>query len=168
MVKLLMSAAAALLLTGPAAAQPDPVFDAELDARVAASIPSSDEVEALAPAIDRMTGALLDLDVAPLLDAADPWRRHYRPRERTLRDIARRDDPGFEHRLRGSIYGTTAGIGRMMDAIAVAAPAMRRSLSQMEREMDRALREAPRRYREPPLHDDGPYYDDWDDEPWED
>lgn len=169
MGKLLISAAAALLLSGPAAAQPDPIFDAGLDARVAASIPSSEEIEALAPALDRMTGALLDLDVAPILDAADPWRRHYRPRGRTLREIAGRDDPGFEHRLRGSIYGTTAGIGRMMDAIAVAAPAMRRSLGEMEREMALALREAPPRYREPPpLYDDEPYYDDEDGEPWED
>jgi len=170
MVKLLMSAAAAALLAGPAAAQPDPIFDAELDARVAASIPSSEEVEALAPAIDRMSGALLDLDVGPLMHAADPWRRH-RGRH-TLRDIAGRDDPYFEHRLRGSIYGTTAGIGRMMDAIAVAAPAMRRSLSQMEREMALALDRAPPRYEDRrydddrPYHDDGPYYEDEGDEPY--
>lgn len=159
MVKLLMSAAAALFLAAPAAAQPDPVFDAELDARIAASIPPSEEVEAMAPAIDRMTGALLDLDVGPVLDAADPWRRGYGPRGRTLREIARRDDPGFEHRLRGSIYGTTAGIARMMDAIAVAAPAMRRSLSRMEWEMARALREPPPRY--------DPRDDPYEDEDWQ-
>ena len=163
MIKLLMSAAAVLFLAGPAAAQPDPVFDAELDARVAASIPSSQEVEALAPAIDRMTGALLDLDVGPLMHAADPWRHRGR---HTLRDIAGRDDPYFEHRLRGSIYGTTAGIGRMMDAIAVAAPAMRRSLSQMEREMALALDRAPPRYEDRRYDDDRPYPDDEGDEPY--
>ncbi len=160
MRKLAIAAAAALFLSGPAAAQPDAVFDAEMDARIAASIPPAEEVEALAPVIDRMTGAMLDLDVAPIMDAADPWRRHYGPRRgRTLREIAGRDDPWFEHRLRDSIYGTTAGIGRMMDAIAIAAPAMRRSLAQMEREMGRALRAPPRRYDS---RDDERYYDDYD------
>ncbi len=62
----------------------------------------------------------------------------------------------------------------MMDAIAAAAPAMRRSLSEMEREMALALDRAPPRYADRrydddrPDHDDGPDYDDERDEPYED
>jgi hypothetical protein len=167
MRKLMIAAAAAAIVAGPATAQRDPVYDAEIDARIAASIPSAGEVEALAPAIDRATGALLDLDVAPIMDAADPYRRYYGPRrERTLRDIAGRDDPWFEQRLRSSIYGTTIGIGRMMDAIAAATPAMRRSFIQMERDVAHAISEAPRRDRrydpryDERYDDDDYYYED--------
>jgi hypothetical protein len=172
MRKFVIAAAAAAIAAGPAVAQPDR-YDADIDARIAASIPTAGEVEALAPAIDRTTGALLDLDVGPIMDAADPYRRYYGPRRgRTLRDLAGRDDPWFEQRLRGSIYGTTVGIGRMMDAIAAATPGVRRSIVQMEREIERAIHEAPRRGmrqdygydpRYDPRHDnDDRYYDEED------
>ena len=150
-------AAALASLTIPAAAQ--------------APLPRGEDVEAMAPALDRATGAMLDLDVGPIIDAADPYRRGPRVRHRTLRDIARRDDPYFEHRLRSQIYGTTAAMARMMDAIAAAEPAMRRSLIEMERSIDAAVRDA---RRGPPP---GEFDDDWDrdfddegpdDEPYED
>jgi hypothetical protein len=166
MRKFVIAAAAAAIAAGPAVAQPDR-YDADIDARIAASIPTAGEVEALAPAIDRTTGALLDLDVGPIMDAADPYRRYYGPRRgRTLRDIARRDDPWFEQRLRSSIYGTTIGIGRMMDAIAAATPAMHRSFIRMERDLARAISEAPRRDRrydpryDERYDDDDYYYED--------
>jgi hypothetical protein len=136
----------------------------------AAQAPASpgDKVAAMAPALDRATGAMLDLDVGPIIDAADPYGRgRYLRRHRTLRDIARRDDPYFEHRLRGQIYGTTAAMARMIDAFAAAEPAMRRSLREMEREIDAAVRDT-RRPPPPPEVDD-----DWDvelddDAPYED
>jgi len=154
MRKLLIATAASLLFAAPAAAQDDPVFDDGLDAEIAASIPPGEEIEAMAPAIDRMTGALLDVDVGPVLDAADPYRRRHWRGRRTLGDLAGRDDPYFEHRLRDSIYGTTAGMAAMMDAFAAATPAVRRSLREAERAIDRAIRES--RYRDR-------YGDRWDD-----
>lgn len=154
MRKLLIASAAALL-AGPAAAQP-PSLD------VARALPSSAEVEAMAPALDRMVGALLSVDVGPVLDAADPYARRpgYGAPGRTLRELGRRDDPYFEHRLRGSIYGTTAEMGRMMDAFAAAAPAFERSL----RELELGLRAAADEYRSrrpaPPIGwDDEDYYE---------
>lgn len=155
MRKLLIATAASLLIAAPAAAQDDPVYDAELDADIAATIPSGEEIEEMAPAVDRMTGALLDVDVGPVLDAADPYRRHYWRGRRTLGDLAGRDDPYFEQRLHESIYGTTTGLARMMDAFAAATPAVRRSLREAEIAIDRAIRES--RYRHG--YDD----DRWDD-----
>lgn len=155
MRKLLIATAASLLLAAPAAAQDDPVYDVELDADIAAEIPSGEEIEAMAPGIDRMTGALLDVDVGPVLEAADPYRRRHWRGRRTLGDLAGRDDPYFEARLRDSIYGTTAGMAAMMDAFAAATPAVSRSLREAERAIDRAIRES--RYRDR-------YRDDrWDD-----
>lgn len=161
MRKLLIATAASLLIAAPAAAQgdplyeDDPVYEAELDADIAAAIPPGEEIEAMAPMVDRMAGALLDVDVGPVLDAADPYRRHYWRGRRTLGELAGRDDPYFEARLRDSIYGTTAGMAAMMDAFAAATPAVRRSLREAERAIDRAVRES--RYRD--RYDD----DRWDD-----
>jgi len=95
-------------------------------------VPSGAEIEAMAPALDRMTDALLDVDVGGIVDAADPYARRpgYGRPGRTLGELARRRDPYFDARLRGSIYGGAAQAGRMMDAFAAAMPALRRSLDE--------------------------------------
>ena len=146
----LMILAAAAALAAPAAAQA-PVFDDSLDRDIAEAIPGPEEIEALAPAMDVMVGALLDVEVGPLLDAADPLRRRYDHGApgRTLGEIARRDDPHFEERMRSSIYGTTSDMSRMMAAVAVAAPAMRRSLREFERGIEGAIDDYERRRPRP-------------------
>ena len=140
----------AAALAAPVAAQA-PVFDDSLDDDIVAAIPPAEEVEAMAPAMDAMAGALLNVDVGPLLDAADPTRRRYDHGMpgRTLGRIAGRDDPYFEERMRSSIYGVTSDMGRMMEALAVAAPAMRRSLREFERGIAGALDDYERRRPQP-------------------
>ena len=139
-----------LCLAAPASAQ---------DRRAADSLRGAAEmVEETAPVIDRATGAMLDLDVGPLLDAANPYGP--RGRHRTLRQIAGRGDPRFEGRLRASIYGTAAGLSRMIDAFAAAEPALRRSVRDMEAAIGGAIEETvgPPPRRLPP----GEVDDDWD------
>jgi hypothetical protein len=152
----LLIAAAATLLAAPAAAQPP---------RGAPPPRPSDEIRSYAPAVDRATDAFLDIDLGPLLDAVDPYGRHG---PRTLRDMARRDDPDFDRRLRASIYGNAAAMGRVADAIAAAQPALRQAADQIERGMAGAIdaAEGP----PPPDGDDyaapppppGDVDDDWD------
>lgn len=140
MRKLLIAAAAgAMFAANPALAQDDPIFDDEPYAELEDVLPPGEEVADMAPALDGAAGALLHTDVGPVLDAVDPYRRHGWRGRRTLGDLARRDDPYFELRLHDTIYGTTAEMGRTMDAIAAATPAMRRSLYEMERAIDRAV-----------------------------
>lgn len=136
-MRLLLVAAASTLFALPAAAQPPR---------------PSDEIEAYAPVLDRTTEALLDVDLGPLLDAIDPYRRHD---DRTLRDIARRGDPDFDRRMRASIYANTARIGRAADAMAAAAPALRGAVEQVQRDMDAAI-------NAPPGPPPGDVDDDWD------
>lgn len=133
-------AAAAAALAAPAFAQPAPPSD-PLEDEIVRAIPPAEEVEAIAPALDRAVGALLDVDVGPLVDAIDPARRNpdYGRPGRTLGQLGRRDDPYFEERLRSSIYGTTAGMGRMIDGLAASAPALARSIRELERAMDAAI-----------------------------
>ena len=131
MRNILITAALATLAAAPSAARrPAPTRSAA----------PHEVIDRTAPAIDRATGAMLDLDVGPLLDAADPYGP--RGRHRTLRDIAGRDDPYFERRLRASIYGTAAGLSRTIDAFAAAEPALRRSIHDMEDAIEGALDEA--------------------------
>lgn len=146
---ILIAAAFAAFAAAPATAQ-TPAAD---KLRGAAEM-----VEEAAPVIDRTTGALLDLDVGPIIDAADPYGP--RGRHRTLREIAGRGDPNFERRLRASIYESAGRLSRAMEAFAAAEPALHRSLRDMEAAIggavDASLQPAPRRL--PP----GEVDDDWD------
>lgn len=151
MHKLLIAAVAAAACATPAVAQREPIFDERMDDEIVRAIPPAEEIEAMAPALDRSLGALLDVDVGPILDAADPYRRRpgYGRPGRTLRELGRRDDPDFDRRLRSSIYGATTDMARMADALAVAAPALRRSLGELERSMAVAIDDYHRRHGDP-------------------
>ncbi|HYI47487.1 MAG TPA: hypothetical protein VEX35_03385 [Allosphingosinicella sp.] len=146
---MLIAAASAALAAAPAAAQ-TPAADTLRGA--------AETVEEAAPVIDRTAGALLDLDVGPIIDAAHPYGP--RGRHRTLREIAGRGDPRFERRLRASIYESAGRLSRAMEAFAAAEPALRRSMRDMEAAIagavDASLEPAPRRL--PP----GEVDDDWD------
>ena len=101
-------------------------------------------VEEYAPAIDRAADAMMNLDVGPIVDAVDPYGRHH---HRTLRDMARRNDPDFERRMHATIYGTAATMGRAADVVAAAQPALRRAVAQFEHDMAAAMAAPP-----PPPH----------------
>ena len=122
---LIAATAATAFFAGPAFAQPPR---------------PSEQIQDYAPAVDRAADALLNLDLGPVLDAADPYRRHHR---RTLRDMARRDDPDFERRMHTTIYGTAATMGRAADAFAASEPALRRAFAQFEHDMAAAIAGAP-------------------------
>lgn len=139
MHKLLIAAAAAVL-AAPAFAQ-EPIVRDPLEDEIVRAIPDPGEVEAMAPALDRSMDALMNLDVGPIMDAADPYRRHpgYGAPGRTLRELGRRSDPRFEQRMRSTIYGSTADMSRMMGAFAAAAPALARSFRELERALGTAI-----------------------------
>jgi hypothetical protein len=132
---------------------------------LAQHVPSGAEIEAMAPALDRVTGALLDVDVGGIIDAADPYarRRGYGRPGRTVGAMARRRDPHFDARLRASIYGGTAQAGRMMDALAAALPALRQSLDQARAGIAAAIDDYHRSL--PPASVDDDWDRDLDDEP---
>ena len=148
MHKLLIAAAAAAFAAPALSQSPD---DDRFEEQIRRAIPPSEQIEAMAPAMDAMVGALLSVDVGPIMDAADPFRRRYDygRRGRTLGELGRRDDPYFEERMRSSIYGTTADMGRMVDAVGAATPALARSLREVERAMAAAIDDYERRRGDP-------------------
>jgi len=129
----LLIAAAATAFAVPAAAQDRPPVD-PLEDEIVRAIPDAAQVEAMAPALDRMLRAMMTIDVGPIIDAANPDRRRpdYGRPGRTLGALGSRDDPHFEERLRSSVYDATEKTGRMMGAFAAAAPALARSLREMQ------------------------------------
>jgi hypothetical protein len=149
-MRLFLFAAALVCTAAPAAAQHDRAADSIRGA--------ADAVAEAGPAIDRSADALLDLDIGPILDARDGWRDdRARRRHRTLREMARRDDPYFEQRLHASIRRGTVRMSRAMSAIAAAEPALRRSLIEMEANVRAAIDNAP-----PAATPPGDADDDWD------
>jgi hypothetical protein len=146
----LMIAAAAAALAVPAAAQPSASAD-EIERDIVRALPQPEQIEAMAAALDRLLGALLTIDVGPIIDAADPYRRgrDYGRPGRPLGALGGRDDPDFEGRLRSSIYDATADMGRMMGAFETAAPALARSLVQMRDALGAAIEDYERRARDP-------------------
>ncbi|HEV2865153.1 MAG TPA: hypothetical protein VGX37_01440 [Allosphingosinicella sp.] len=158
-----LAAAASAAFAAPASAERRRDDD-RLEERIERAIPPAEEVEAMAPALDRSIGALMNVDVGPILDAADPWRRRpgYGRPGRTLGELGRRDDPYFEERVRSSVYGATADMSRMMGAFSAAAPALAQSIRQVEEALDVAVDDYHRRRGDPPRRrweDDDPYRD---------
>lgn len=137
--------AAAALAAAPAGAQPG--HDRPLNERdMREALPSPGEVRAMGAMFDNMIGALLTLDIGPIMDAADPMRRNpeYGRRGRTLRDMGERDDPYFEQRMRAGVHGATAGVGQMIGAFATVAPVLQRSLEDFSRSIEGAMAGVPR------------------------
>ena len=93
MHKLIIAAAAAF--AAPAFAQP-PAYDDRIEDEIQRAIPPAEQVEAMAPTLDRMMGVLLNVDVGPLIDAADPYRRR------------------ADHGRRGRTLGDSGGRGRSL------------------------------------------------------
>src|SRR5688500_13113596 len=73
MYKFLIVAAAAAL-AAPALAK-EPASAEQIEDQIVRAIPEPEQIEAMAPALDRLLGAFLTLDIGPIIDAADPNRR---------------------------------------------------------------------------------------------
>lgn len=137
------TALGAALAAAPAAAQdyPDPRDDA-----ITRVIPPASEIEAMGDTLARVTDALMDVDIGPVVDAIDPDGRGDR-RGRTLGELASRDDPYARERLRDEIAGASVGLGAMATELAVLTPVLRRSLEDAARRMEDAIEDSrARRY----------------------
>jgi hypothetical protein len=142
MRKLILAASAiALALPAVASAQSSRSFPEEMDDDIVRSLPHPGEVEAMADVAGRAAEAIVDVPIGGLVRAIDPTRRVH-PDE-TIADVTR--DPYLRDRIRGSVDDIAIGMGDVMRQVAVVAPALRRSLADLERNLEGALYES-RRY----------------------
>ena len=96
-------------------------------------------------AMDRMIGALMTIDVGPIMDAVDPQGRNpdYGRPGRTLGEMGRRDDPYFDERVRAGVHGAADGLEQMVGAVATVTPQLQRSIEEMSRSIEGAMRNVP-------------------------
>lgn len=100
------------------------------------------QVEAMTGVMDRLLGAVMNLPIGGIANAVDPYNRGgYHPNA-TVRDMATRDDPYAEQRMRAGIRGATRGVGAMSHALARAIPVLERSMQEVSREMEAAMDQA--------------------------
>jgi len=144
-VRKLIFAFSALGLAAPAVAQDAPVPPAPrapADEEMVRNLPDPREIEAVGDALGRVADVLMDVKVGPIAEAVDPGRKtSRRERERTLGDVASRDDPYLRERIRDSIEAMSAGLGGMIEQLAVLTPVLRRTLEDTRERVGEAIRD---------------------------
>jgi hypothetical protein len=140
MRNLILAASAIAFAASAAQAQSSPSFPEGMDDDIVRSLPPPEVMEDMAHGVGRAAEAVLDVPIGRVVRAIDPTKRVH-PDE-TLGDLAERDDPYARERIRDSIGGLAAGMGDMMASVAVVAPALRRSMADLERNLERAMRES--------------------------
>ena len=133
----LILAASLIAFAAPAAAQPAPVDPR--DRELVEALPHPDEVEEMGDRLGAAVGAIADVPIGGLINAIDPRARAH-PGTR-LGDIAGRDDPHFRERMQDEVAGLSLKMADMARGMAVAAPALRRSLDELQRNLAGAFRD---------------------------
>ena len=136
MRKLILAASAlALALPAVASAQSSRSFPEEMDDDIVRSLPHPGQVEQMADVAGRAAEAVIDTPIGGLVRAIDPTRRVH-PND-TIADVSR--DPYLRDRIRDSVDDLSIGLGDVMSQVAVVAPALRRSLADLERNLEGAI-----------------------------
>lgn len=135
---ILAAAAIACALPAAASAQSSPTFPERMDDDIARSLPHPYEVEEAGDRLGDAVGAMLDVPIGGVVQAIDPTARVRR--DETIADVAGRDDPDFEARIEDDVRGLTLKTADLMRGLAVAAPMLRRSLADLERNLQGAMR----------------------------
>lgn len=150
MRKLILAAAAiAFAVPTAASAQSSPHFPEEMDEEIVRSLPHPGQVEDMAHVAGRAAEAVLDVPIGGLVRAIDPTRRVHR--DSTIGEVS--GDPYLRDRIRDSVDDAAIGLSGVMSQVAVVAPALRRSLADLERNLDRAINDGSRGRRD--------YYNDY-------
>jgi hypothetical protein len=128
----------------PQAMEEDEDWDAQDDDRDARGRPAPPilhpgQVQAMGGAIDRLLGAVMDLPIGGIAAALDPYGRSRHDPRTTVRDMATRDDPYAEARIRAGVRGATRGVGAMSQALARVMPELERSIDEVGREIEAAM-----------------------------
>ena len=134
MRKLILAAAFVAL---PAAVSAQSSFPPEMDDDIARSLPHPGQVEEMADVAGRAAEAVIDTPIGGLVRAIDPTRRVHP--DDTIADVSR--DPYLRDRIRDSVDDLALGMGDVMAQVAVVAPALRRSLADLERNLQGAIRQ---------------------------
>jgi hypothetical protein len=145
MRKLILAAAViACAMPAIASAQPSRTFPEEMDEDIARSLPHPYDVEEAGDRMGRAVGAILNVPIGDVVRSVDPTAPVRR--DDTIADVAGHDDPYFEERIEDEVRGLTLNAADLVRQMAVAAPALRRSLADLERNLEDAIDQRGPRY----------------------
>ena len=99
--------------------------------------------EKLGNAMQALSKALLDLRVGELQAAVEGREATRDEKSLTVRDLAGRGDPNFEHKLRQQMVEAKPKIQQSMKALADALPSMMQGLEQAQKSLQRAVANMP-------------------------
>jgi hypothetical protein len=105
-----------------------PVLAQEREARIADTLNDPATQEALTAAVTALAGIVLDTRVGSLAPYSDGAVR----RGDTLRDVKRREDPGFERRLRRDTRRAVGTAGRVAGDVASASGAIAETTARLQ------------------------------------
>jgi hypothetical protein len=110
---------------------------------VSAQLTDPAVAEKLANTAQALSDALLDLRVGKLQAAVEGREATAADKKLTVRDLARRGDPGFEQKFRRQMVEVRPKIEQTMKALADALPAMKEGLEQAQKSLERAAANMP-------------------------
>ena len=100
--------------------------------------------ERLSRMMQSLSQAFLNMPVGEIEAAARGRPVTTADRNRTLREVGRRDDPNFEHNLQRDLSGSSGMMQATMKAFVAALPGMMKGMSEAGRELDKAVENMPR------------------------
>ena len=131
----LILAATTLAFAAPAFAQP--AYVDPRDQELIESLPHPYEVQEMGDRLGQAVGAIANVPVGGVINALDPYARAHPGA--TIGDMAGRDDPYFEERMQDQVAGLSLKMADLVRGMAIAAPALRRSLDEIERSLAHAF-----------------------------
>ena len=140
-VMLLLAAAPLLAAAAPALAQPAPPEDVAGEIQRVLDDPRTEQT--MSASIDALTDALLNLPVGELKAIADGRTPTVADKRLTVRDLARRDNPQFEAKLRGQLADTLPKVRQGMKSLTSALPALVKSFEEAGAAIERATANLP-------------------------
>ena len=140
-VMLLLAAAPLLAAAAPAVAQPAPEEDLASEIHHVLDDPRTEQT--LSQSIDALTDTLLNLPVGELVAVVDGRPVTAADKRLTVRDLARRNDPAFEAKMRGQLADTLPKVRQGMRSLSSALPALVKSFEEAGAAIERATANLP-------------------------
>lgn len=132
------------LCAAPAAAQMAPAAPAEPRAfLLPPELADPATADRLADAMQSMSQALMDLKVGRLRAALEGRKASPAERNLTVRDLARREDPGFDRHLQQRIAEARPRMEQSLKALNDALPEINEDLQRAQKSIERAIANMP-------------------------
>ncbi|HEY0164357.1 MAG TPA: hypothetical protein VGB39_03175 [Sphingomicrobium sp.] len=133
------------LMAGPALGQAKPAPAAPaIPPAIPQVLRDPATADRLAGMMQALSKAFLNLPIGEVEAAAEGRAVTPADRNRTLREVGRKDNPNFERDLQATLAGSRATMQASMKALAAALPGMMKGLADAGREMEKAAENMPR------------------------